>query len=92
MNTSGNTIQPGIRRDSDVQATQTRSKRGHTLLPPRFILHRMQSKHSLKELKNAPKVANLMQKYDFYVNDHRWCETDWDTNQLGFFYGIDPHL
>ena len=60
--------------------------------PTRFILHRMQSQHSLRELKNAPNVANLMQKYDFYVNDHRWCETDWDTNQLGFFYGIDPQF
>ena len=33
-----------------------------------------------------------MRKYDFYVNDHKWSETDWDTNQLGFFYGIDPQF
>lgn len=31
-----------------------------------------------------------MQKYDFYVNEHCWCETDWQTTQLGFFYDIDP--
>jgi hypothetical protein len=55
------------------------------------ILHRMQSSHSLTEIKNTPNVAHLMQKYNFYVNDH-WCETDWDTNQLGFFYDIDPQF
>jgi hypothetical protein len=58
----------------------------------RFITHRIQSKHSLSEIKGAPNVADLMQKYDFYVNEHRWCETDWDTTQLGFFYDIDPQF
>jgi hypothetical protein len=28
----------------------------------------------------------------FYVNDHNWSETDWDTTQLGFFYGLDPQF
>ena len=40
----------------------------------------------------APNVATLMKWYDFYVNDHRWCETDWNTLQLGVFYGIDPQF
>jgi hypothetical protein len=57
-----------------------------------FIIHRIQSKFSLSDIKNTPNVANLMQKYDFYVNDHKWSETDWDTTQLGFFYGIDPQF
>jgi hypothetical protein len=55
-----------------------------------FILHRMQSSHTLSEIKNTPNVAHLMQKYNFYVNHHRWYKTDRDTNQLGFFYDIDP--
>ncbi len=37
----------------------------------RFVIHRIQSKNSLKEIKNALKVANLMQKYDFYVTEHK---------------------
>ncbi len=58
----------------------------------RFIIHRIQTKFPLSEIKNAPNVANLMQKYDFYVNDHKWNETEWETTQLGFFYGIDPQF
>jgi hypothetical protein len=60
--------------------------------PTRFIIHRILSKFSLSELKNTPNVANLMRKYDFYVNEHKWSETDWDTTQLGFFYGLDPQF
>ena len=54
------------------------------------ILHALYSNQaSLSEIKNATNVANLMKKYDVYVNEHQWCETDWDTCQLGFLYGID---
>jgi hypothetical protein len=28
--------------------------------------------------------------YDFYINEHKWSETDWDITQLDFFYGVDP--
>jgi hypothetical protein len=33
-----------------------------------------------------------MQDHDFYVNEHRWSETDWETTQLGFLNGIDPQF
>ena len=45
-----------------------------------------------KRYKNALKVANLMQKYDLYVNGHKCSETDWGTTQLGFLFWVsaDP--
>jgi hypothetical protein len=60
--------------------------------PTCFIIHRILSKFPLSELKNTPNVANLMRKYNFYVNDHKWSETDWYTTQLGFFFGLDPQF
>jgi hypothetical protein len=33
-----------------------------------------------------------MKDHDFYVNEHRWSETDWGTTQLGFLYGINPQF
>ena len=84
-----------------VHTTQTRNRskddvQGNTheaqQYPNRFIIHRMQTKYTLSEIKSTPNVANLMQKYNFYVNEHKWSETDWDTIQLGFFYGVDPQF
>jgi hypothetical protein len=84
-----------------VHTTQTRNRskddvQGNTheaqQYPNRIIIHRMQTKYTLCEIKSTPNVANLMQKYNFYVNEHKWSETDWDTIQLGFFYGVDPQF
>jgi hypothetical protein len=33
-----------------------------------------------------------MTDHNFYVNEHRWSESDWETTQLGFHYGIDPQF
>jgi hypothetical protein len=55
-----------------------------------YLLHRIRTSCSLRDLKTNPKVKNLLKSHDFYVNDHRWNETDWDTIQLGFMFGIDP--
>ena len=57
-----------------------------------FIVHRIRTQYTLGEIKRAPNVSELMQRYDFYVNEHRWSETDWDTTQLGFIYGLDPQF
>jgi hypothetical protein len=43
-------------------------------------------------MKAAPTVLNLMKDHEFYVNEHKWSETDWETTQLGFFCGIDPQF
>ncbi len=57
-----------------------------------YIVHRIQTTISLSEMKAAPTVLNLMKDHEFYVNEHKWSETDWETTQLGFFYGIDPQF
>ncbi|KAI2491612.1 hypothetical protein MHU86_22956 [Fragilaria crotonensis] len=57
-----------------------------------YIVHRIQTSVSLGELKEAANVIKLMKDHDFYVNEHRWSETDWETTQLGFLYGIDPQF
>jgi hypothetical protein len=75
-----------------VQNAAVKNQNNDESANTRFIIHRMQSKHSLSEIKQTPNVLKLMQNYDFYVNDHRWSETDWDTIQLGFFYGLDPQF
>lgn len=33
-----------------------------------------------------------MKEHNFYVNEHRWSEADWETTQLGFLYGLDPQF
>jgi hypothetical protein len=76
-------------RSNDGSHEQSRDAQQN---PTRFIIHRIQSKFTLSEIKNTPNVANLMRKYNFYVNDHQWSEVDWDTTQLGFFYGLDPQF
>jgi hypothetical protein len=38
----------------------------------------------LSDLKAAANVFKLMKDHDFYLNKHRWSETDWETTQLGF--------
>ena len=72
--------------NSAVKTSESPIKKTH------IVIHRIQSKYPLSEIKNAPNVANLMRKYDFYVNDHTWSETEWDTVQLGFFYGLNPQF
>ncbi|KAI2495727.1 hypothetical protein MHU86_18786 [Fragilaria crotonensis] len=57
-----------------------------------YIVHRIQTSVSLGELKEAANVIKLMKDHDFYVNEHRWSEADWETTQLGFLYGIDPQF
>ena len=67
--------------------TQTKSNDRRTT---QYLLHRIRTSCSLRDLKTNPKVKNLLKSHDFYVNEHRWNETEWDTIQLGFMFGIDP--
>jgi hypothetical protein len=46
----------------------------------------------MSEMKATESVFKLMKDRDFYVNEHRWSETDWETRQLGFIYGINPQF
>lgn len=57
-----------------------------------YIVHRIRSVVSLSELKATNSIFKLMKEHNFYVNEHRWSETDWETTQLGFIYGLDPQF
>ena len=56
----------------------------------RYMLHRMRTSCSLSAIKANPKVRAFLKEHNFYVNEHRWNETEWDITQLGFFFGTDP--
>ena len=78
---------PASKRNPNV-LPQTKSNDRRTT---QYLLHRIRtSSCSLRDLKANPKVKNLLKLHHFYVNDHRWNETEWDTVQLGFVFGIDP--
>jgi hypothetical protein len=55
-----------------------------------YLLHRIRTSCSLSDIKANPKVHALLKDHNFHVNDHRWNETERDTTQHGFFFGIDP--
>jgi hypothetical protein len=57
-----------------------------------YIVHRIRTTVPLGEIKAASSVLKLMKDHNFYVNEHRWSETDWETTHLGFLYGIDPQF
>ena len=58
----------------------------------RFIVHRVRSSVSLKEIKSTPKIYELLKNHKCYLNEHRWTEDVWDTVQLGFFQGMNPQF
>ena len=56
----------------------------------KYIVHRVRTAYPINELKAAPEVMKMLKDHDFYVNEHRWSEEDWDVLQIGFMFGIDP--
>jgi hypothetical protein len=56
----------------------------------KYILHRVRTAYSISDLKADPKVMTMLKEHNFYVNEHRWSEEDWDVLQIGFMFGIDP--
>jgi hypothetical protein len=77
---------PGNKRNPNTTPqTQANNRRVTT-----YLLHRIRTSCSLSEIKANAKVRALLKDHNFYVNEHRWNETEWDTTQLGFFFGIDP--
>ena len=83
--------------DRRTQHRVTNSKKANQATPdPRrvtsHIVHRIRTSIPLSEIKATFSVMKLMNDHNFYVNEHRWSETDWETTQLGFIYGIDPQF
>ena len=57
-----------------------------------YMVYRIRTSIPLREIKTTVSVMKLMKEHNFFVNEHRWSETDWETTQLGFVYGIDPQF
>lgn len=74
--------------------------RGQTKEPPLVLgdrratkyitIHRIKTSFSIADLKADPHAQKMLRDHDFYVNEHRWSEDEWDTLQIGFMFGIDP--
>ena len=56
----------------------------------KYVSHRIRTTCSMADIKANPRVRNLLIDHNFFVNFHRWDETEWDIVQLGFFFGMDP--
>ena len=69
-----------------------KSQNGDSRTNSRFIVHRVRSSVSLREIKSIPKIHELLKNHKCYVNEHRWTEDVWDTVQLGFFQGLNPQF
>jgi uncharacterized membrane-anchored protein YhcB (DUF1043 family) len=55
-----------------------------------FIIHRIQTTISLREIKAIPKIRQLLVDNSCYLHEHRWSEHIWNTTHLGFMVGINP--
>jgi hypothetical protein len=57
-----------------------------------FIVHRIRTSLSLRDIKRIPAVSQLLREHKVYLTEHRWSETVWNTTQLGFVIGLDPQF
>ena len=57
-----------------------------------IIVHRIRTSNSLQEIKNIPKVRELLQTHEVYLTEQKWSEDIWNTTHLGFIMGIDPQF
>ena len=57
-----------------------------------FLVHRVRTSWSLSEIKRLPSVMKLLRDYGVFLTEHKWSETIWNTTQIGFIVGMDPHF
>ena len=55
-----------------------------------YILHRIQTNESVGKIKALPSIKRLMKEYNFFITDHQWSETEWETTRIGFVTNMDP--
>jgi hypothetical protein len=55
-----------------------------------YILHRIQTNETVGKIKALPTVKSLMKEYNFFITDHQWSETEWETTRIGFVTNMDP--
>jgi hypothetical protein len=56
----------------------------------KYVSHRVRTALTMSDIKSNSRVKSLLTDHNFFVNYHRWDETEWDVIQLGFFFGLDP--
>jgi hypothetical protein len=80
-----------VRHTTQERSNNQRNKPDHHRATS-YIVHRIRTSVPLSNIKAELSVFKLMTDHNFYVNKHRWSETDWETTQSGFLYGIDPQF
>jgi hypothetical protein len=70
--------------------SRKKNHKGHMVTS--YIVHHIQTSLTIIKMKASSAIFMLMKEHNFYVNEHRWSETDWETKQLGIVYGIDPQF
>jgi hypothetical protein len=55
-----------------------------------YILHRVLTNEPISNIKAIPAVRRIMKDYQFFITDHQWTETQWNTTRIGFVTNYDP--
>jgi hypothetical protein len=55
-----------------------------------YIVHRVLTNASLSKIRALPAVQSIMKEFKFYITDHQWTETQWDTTRIGWITTINP--
>ncbi|KAI2503137.1 hypothetical protein MHU86_11328 [Fragilaria crotonensis] len=64
------------------------TNRGNTA----YIVHRIRTSATIREIKSIPKVRELLRRNKVYLTMHNWSEDIWNTTHLGFIMGVDPQF
>ncbi len=70
--------------------SQSESDDPHDRRSVKYVSHRIRTTCTMADIKANPRIRSLLMDHNFFVNFHRWDETEWDVVQLGFFFGLDP--
>ena len=55
-----------------------------------FIIHRVLTNYSLTKIRALHSVQNIMKDFKFYITDHQWSETEYDTTRIGWITNLNP--
>jgi hypothetical protein len=55
-----------------------------------YIVHRVLTNVSMSKIRALPALQSIMKEFKFYITDHQWTETQWDTTQIGWITTINP--
>ena len=73
-------------KSANQDQSQSESDDLHDRRSVKFVSHRIRTTCTMADIKANPRVRSLLMDHNFFVNFHRWDETEWDVVQLGFFF------